>query len=230
MTDTVGFISKLPHNLVKAFRSTLEEVSEADLLLHVVDYSDPNYKKHMEVTKETLKSIGVKDIPVVYVYNKVDLLQNENTIEVNNGLVDSGNETAKSESETETENAETENAVSTNEEIIFDFNTNAVDTTHSDASACNTNDLETEDIIKISSKDKEDIKKLAELIKNKLFASEVRAELLLPYDKGGLISYFNENCKVVDTKYEGEGILITIVCNEKIYEKYKQYVKNVYNN
>jgi len=190
----------------------------------------------MEVTKETLKSIGVKDIPVVYVYNKVDLLQNENTIEVNNGLVDSGNETAKSEAENaetenaETENAEAENAVSTNEEIIFDFNTHAVDTNHSDSSACNTNDLETEDIIKISSKDKEDIKKLAELIKNKLFASEVRAELLLPYDKGGLISYFNENCKVVDTKYEGEGILITIVCNEKIYEKYKQYVKNVYNN
>lgn len=77
LADTVGFINKLPHGLVKAFRSTLEEVRNADLLLHVVDYADENYKKHMEVTKETLKELGAGDIPVIYVYNKADLCMTE---------------------------------------------------------------------------------------------------------------------------------------------------------
>lgn len=73
LADTVGFINKLPHGLVKAFRSTLEEVRNADLLLHVIDYTDENYKKHIEVTKETLRELGAGDIPVIYVYNKADL-------------------------------------------------------------------------------------------------------------------------------------------------------------
>jgi len=77
LTDTVGFISKLPHELVKAFRSTLEEVSEADLLIHVVDYSDPYYKQQVDVTTETLKELGADNIPVIYAYNKTDLVQNE---------------------------------------------------------------------------------------------------------------------------------------------------------
>ena len=74
LSDTVGFISKLPHNLVKAFRSTLEEIIEADLIIQVIDYSDKNYKKHIEVTNNTLKEIGVTDIPVIYVFNKSDLV------------------------------------------------------------------------------------------------------------------------------------------------------------
>ena len=72
ISDTVGFIRQLPHNLVKAFRSTLEEIKEADLILEIIDYSDEDYKNQMEVTEKTLKDIGVKDIPVIYVYNKVD--------------------------------------------------------------------------------------------------------------------------------------------------------------
>ncbi|MBE5961616.1 MAG: GTPase HflX [Lachnospiraceae bacterium] len=75
LTDTVGFVSSLPHNLVKAFRSTLEEVCEADLLLHVVDVSNPDYRNQIEVTKETLKSIHAEHIPVLYVFNKSDLLK-----------------------------------------------------------------------------------------------------------------------------------------------------------
>lgn len=73
LTDTVGFVSKLPHHLVKAFRSTLEEARDADLLLHVVDVSNPEYKFMMDVTNETLKAVGVEDIPTIYVYNKADL-------------------------------------------------------------------------------------------------------------------------------------------------------------
>ncbi len=74
LSDTVGFIDKLPHNLVDAFRSTLEEACKADLLLHVVDVSDPYYKEHMRVTNETLAELGAGHIPQIMVYNKADLV------------------------------------------------------------------------------------------------------------------------------------------------------------
>lgn len=72
LSDTVGFISELPHHLVQAFRSTLEEVKDADLLLEVIDYSDSHYHDHIRVTHETLKDLGAGDIPVLRVYNKAD--------------------------------------------------------------------------------------------------------------------------------------------------------------
>ena len=74
LTDTVGFIDKLPHHLVRAFRSTLEEVCEADLLIHVVDCSDNDNEQQMAVTASTLEQIGVKGIPVIYAMNKADRL------------------------------------------------------------------------------------------------------------------------------------------------------------
>ena len=73
LSDTVGFVSELPHALVKAFRSTLDEVRYADLLLEVVDFSDPDYREQIEVTAKTLEEIGAGNIPVVYLYNKTDL-------------------------------------------------------------------------------------------------------------------------------------------------------------
>lgn len=79
LTDTVGFVSKLPHQLVKAFRSTLEEVTEADLLLHVVDLSHPEFQAQIEITNKVLDELGVKETPMVYVYNKADLVDNEFT-------------------------------------------------------------------------------------------------------------------------------------------------------
>lgn len=72
LSDTVGFIHKLPHGLVKAFRSTLEEVKNADLLLHVVDYSDEHFKQQMQVTEETLRELGAAEIPVIYIFNKAE--------------------------------------------------------------------------------------------------------------------------------------------------------------
>lgn len=74
MTDTVGFIQKLPPTLVAAFRATLEEITEAELLLHVVDISHPNACAHGQVVRETLEEIGVEDIPIVTALNKIDLL------------------------------------------------------------------------------------------------------------------------------------------------------------
>ncbi|MDV7740245.1 GTPase HflX [Leuconostoc mesenteroides] len=72
LSDTVGFVSKLPHNLVAAFKSTLQEAANADLILHVVDVSDEHYKAMMETTEKTLTEIGVTGKPVITVYNKAD--------------------------------------------------------------------------------------------------------------------------------------------------------------
>lgn len=77
LSDTVGFVSKLPHHLVRAFRSTLEEVIEADLLLHVVDFSQPEYLQMIDITNQVLSELGADNIPTIYVYNKCDLVQSE---------------------------------------------------------------------------------------------------------------------------------------------------------
>ncbi|MBI1745649.1 MAG: GTPase HflX [Acidobacteria bacterium] len=73
-SDTVGFIKKLPHELVMAFRATLEEVNEADLLLHVVDVSQERYKEQMLAVDQVLTEIGTPDIPRIHVFNKIDRL------------------------------------------------------------------------------------------------------------------------------------------------------------
>ena len=74
LTDTVGFIKNLPHSLVESFKSTLDEVLEADLLLHVVDVSYPHYEEHIKVTRQVLNDIGAGDIEQIMIFNKLDLL------------------------------------------------------------------------------------------------------------------------------------------------------------
>ncbi|SHI20246.1 GTPase HflX [Desulfosporosinus lacus] len=163
LTDTVGFISKLPHHLIKAFRSTLEEVAEADLLIHVVDYSNSQYNQQMKVTRETLKELGADNIPVIYAYNKTDLL---------------------------------------NVEIP----------------------KITEDCVYISAKRKEGIVDLVNVIGQKAFTDYVHCEMLIPYDKGNIVSYLNDNATIKSTLYEGSGVLISLECKEADYERYQQYV------
>ncbi|MDF1503035.1 GTPase HflX [Roseisolibacter sp. H3M3-2] len=77
VTDTVGFIRKLPHDLVASFRATLEETREADLLLHVIDASHPSWEEQREVVEEVLAEIGAQERPVLYVFNKTDALEPE---------------------------------------------------------------------------------------------------------------------------------------------------------
>jgi len=74
LTDTVGFIRKLPHHLIDAFRSTLEEAKYADMILHVVDASNPDMDGQMHIVYETLRNLGVKDKPVITAFNKQDLI------------------------------------------------------------------------------------------------------------------------------------------------------------
>ena len=77
LTDTVGFIRKLPHHLIDAFRSTLEEAKYADIILHVIDSSNPQYESHIEIVYETLKKLGVNDKKIITFFNKQDKLSND---------------------------------------------------------------------------------------------------------------------------------------------------------
>lgn len=82
LVDTVGFVSKLPHNLIEAFKSTLEETKYADLIIHVVDYSYENYGFQIDVTEKVLQEIGAGEKETIFAYNKIDLVQaNNNSLE-----------------------------------------------------------------------------------------------------------------------------------------------------
>ena len=80
LTDTVGFIRKLPHHLIEAFRSTLEEAKYADMILHVVDAANPQMDEQMHIVYETLRSLGIKDKPVITIFNKQDKEDAQQTV------------------------------------------------------------------------------------------------------------------------------------------------------
>jgi GTPase len=163
LTDTVGFVAKLPHHLVKAFRSTLEEVAEADLLIHVVDYSNPHYQKMIDTTLETLKKLGIHDIPMIYAFNKADLVQ----LEIPK---------------------------------VTDQN------------------------VYLSAKQKIGIDQMIDLIKQEVFKDHILCEMLIPYEKGEIISYLNERANVLETSYEPEGTKLKLDCKKIDHEKYQQYI------
>lgn len=163
LTDTVGFVDKLPHHLVKAFRSTLEEVAESDLLIHVVDYSNPNHKQMMDITEQTLKAIGVEDIPTIYAYNKADLLEIELPAVQHNTVY-------------------------------------------------------------LSAKQRIGIMELVEMIRQQIFKNYVQCEMLIPYDQGNIVSYFNKNAEILSTSYENEGTKLLMECRTADFEKYQEFV------
>ncbi|PET60440.1 GTPase HflX [Bacillus cereus] len=162
LTDTVGFVSKLPHHLVKAFRSTLEEVAEADLLIHVIDYANPNYEQLIDITNETLKKIGVENIPTIYAYNKSDM------VDVEIPKVQ-------------------------------------------------------EDRVYLSAKKHVGIEELVEMIRSHIYKEYTKCEMLIPYDQGQVVSYFNNHAHVLSTSYENEGTKLEVECKTSDYEKYKRF-------
>ena len=163
LSDTVGFISNLPHHLVKAFQSTLDEVKYADLLLHVVDYSDPEYQEQIKVTRETLKDLGADHIPCIYIFNKAD--REMETLPV----------------------------------VL-------------------------KDKIYMSAKDGRGLSELVQMIYDQVFDDHVQCTMMIPYDKGNLVSYFQKEGMVREISYEAEGTKVSLQCPVKDYEKYKEYV------
>jgi GTPase len=86
LTDTVGFVRRLPHRLVQAFKATLEEAVVADFLIHVVDASSPDSERHMQTTMEVLKELGADNKPIIQVYNKADLIDTSERIPLSGGF------------------------------------------------------------------------------------------------------------------------------------------------
>ncbi|OCS94448.1 GTPase HflX [Caryophanon latum] len=163
LTDTVGFVSKLPHHLVKAFRSTLEEARDADLLLHVVDVSNEEYRFMMQVTEETLKAIGVEGVPTIYVYNKSDKANLEYPVISGDNIWMSAKETAG-------------------------------------------------------------LDELIDMIRKEIFSNYVTCDMLIPYDRGDIVSYLNMHASIHSTSYEENGTLLNVEVTDADYNKYKQYV------
>ena len=149
LTDTVGFVGKLPTHLVKAFRSTLEEARNADLLLQVVDVSHPEYRFMIDVTNQTLKDVGVENVPTINVFNKADLA------DVKYPKVSDNN-------------------------------------------------------IWLSAKDGKGLDELVELIKSYVFDKYITCKLLVPFDRGDVVSYLNDKANVKETTYEEEGTFMTV--------------------
>jgi GTP-binding protein HflX len=165
LSDTVGFISNLPHGLVKAFRSTLEEVKEADLLLHVIDYSDENHSEQIRVTQETLREIGAEKIPVIEVYNKADLCG------------------------------------------LGEFAT-----------------IQGNSRIYMSAKSVNGIEALLTLITGKLAGGYSDLELLIPYKRGDIVSYLNDNAVVHETQYREDGVFVKVNMRNVDVGRYSEFV------
>ncbi|MBN2605237.1 MAG: GTPase HflX [Bacilli bacterium] len=163
ITDTVGFVSNLPHHLVESFKSTLEEIGEADLLLHVVDSSHEFHEKQIEITRNTLLEIGVHDVPMIYIYNKADLLHKP---------------------------------------IYPSHNPHIV----------------------LSLKDEIDVALLLQKIEAELYKEDFIASLLIPFTEGDLVSYFNENTKVINQEYTNDGTLVTLELSPILVSKYSKYI------
>jgi len=161
LTDTVGFVSQLPHHLIKAFRSTLEEVTEADLLVHVVDYSNEDYDKLIEVTNQTLEDIGTTGIDMIYAYNKCDLTDAPYPVVNGNSIYMSVREGAG-------------------------------------------------------------LDELIECIRKQIFSHYVKCSVLIPYDHGSLVSYFNEHAQIFSTEYEENGTRLEMECSQIDFDRYKE--------
>ncbi len=164
LSDTVGFISNLPHSLVKAFRSTLEEVREADLLIQVIDYSDENYMEHIRVTEDTLKELGAEQIPMIYVYNKADLCG------------------------------------------MGEFAT-----------------IQGDDKLYMSAKSQSGIQTLMTLISGKLSGRYSACAFIIPYQRGDVVSYLNDNAVVYRTEYRENGVYMETNVSRIDAARYAQF-------
>ncbi|MFI3177141.1 MAG: GTPase HflX [Eubacteriales bacterium] len=162
LSDTVGFVSNLPHNLIKAFHATLEEVQEADLLIHVADYSNDDVEYQVEVTRDTLSMLHAHEIPTILVYNKAE--------------------------------GKMFHLPRVQEERIY-----------------------------MSAKEGIGLCELMEMINMALFGEEQEHTFLIPYPKGQMVSYLNEHATILNTSYEAEGIVLQVLCSERVAHTCKEY-------
>lgn len=163
LIDTVGFVSKLPHYLVEAFKATLEEVKYADLLIHVIDASNENYIMQKETTNKVLAELGAECKNIIHVFNKIDIVED-----------------------------------------ICDIPRD-------------------EQSINISAQEGTNIELLIEKIREEIEGDVAEVNLLIPHNKGYLISQLHKSASIKETIYRGEGVLLRTKLNKIDYTKYKEY-------
>ena len=168
LIDTVGFVSKLPHALVDAFKATLEEVTYADLLIHVVDASFEGSDFQTEVTRNVLRELGAEGKPTLTVYNKTDLLSAE---ELADRQLTSG-----------------------------------------------------KDSLFVSTKTGQGYEELLAKIRGALYADLQTVRLLIPYEKGSIVSAILAKTAAIETKYEENGTLLTVELGEEDRGRYRDYI------
>lgn len=156
ITDTVGFIQKLPTTLVEAFKSTLDEITGADLVLHVIDASSEGFERQMETVRDTLEQIGAQNIPCQEVFNKCDLLDNDKL----------------------------QILASRYPEAVF-----------------------------ISAQTGFGINRLAEILSKRAASSETLLKILIPYERGDLVSLAHKRCRILEETHEEAGTRITMSAN-----------------
>ncbi|MCU0496730.1 MAG: GTPase HflX [Anaerolineae bacterium] len=167
-TDTVGFIQKLPTTLIASFRATLEEVTEADLLLHVVDTSHPNVLQHIEAVEDTLAEIDVPMIPRILVWNKSDRLKN---VEIP--------------------------ALETQEGYFAQ--------------------------VRVSAQTKQGLDELLQTVERALNIALKHATLLLPYDRGDILSLLFAQSAIKSQEHTPEGVKVVVQLPPDLYERLKIY-------
>ena len=164
LIDTVGLVRRLPHHLVEAFKSTLEEAAYADIILNVCDVSSDEAKLHLEVTEQLLISLGCKNRPVIPVLNKCDLLTNEYDV------------------------------------------------------------MHIQDAVYISAVTGEGIDKLLKAIEDNLPKKVKRVTLLLPFDKGHLVSVIREKGTLLSEEYTDKGIKAEAIVDELLFSRVSGYM------
>ena len=162
LSDTVGFLRRLPHHLIDAFRATLEELSYADLLLHVVDASAEDYAVRQQTVEQVLRELGADDIPCLTIYNKAD--------------------------------------------------------------ACRKLDgFSGKDSILISAKRRRGMETLLQKMERELMRGQRHMTVSIPFEQGAVLDAVHNAARVENTSYTEQGVLLTIVCDEKLAGKLAAY-------
>jgi GTP-binding protein HflX len=167
LADTVGFVRNLPHQLVEAFRSTLEEVGNSDVIVHVVDASHPDPAAQLATVRDVIGEVNARDLPEIVAFNKSDLVDDDRKL-VLRGLEPDG---------------------------VF-----------------------------VSARTGEGIDELLARIATALPQPDVELELLVPYDRGDIVSLAHSRAKVIDTVYEEAGTRLTLLTTQKVADQLRAAV------
>lgn len=238
LSDTVGFVNKLPTGLIEAFKSTLEEIKDADLILHVVDRSDPMYAEQMETTERTLSELGAGHIPEIIVYNKMDALQelevcrDENVTDLRaaklwmtnkDGIGNTTDPDTDSLANETSDKQVTDSFKAAASDIGAEARKKAVRYPRK-AGSIQSYDGHSKDVVYISAKDRNSVELLTELIAEHFDRGLTEAEFMISYEHGNAAAYLQKNAEVLEAEYTENGTYLKLRCKKEDRHRYKEFL------